>query len=51
LFPILIIFRSLRYTDESVELARALRGEIEPFLESREWQVSLLSMSVLGVLT
>jgi hypothetical protein len=40
LVPMLIIIRSLRWSEKSEEVQAELRDAVRPFLSSREWQVS-----------
>jgi hypothetical protein len=43
LFPILIIVRSLQYSDKAAQVQGPLKEAVTPFLGSQEWQVTLLS--------
>ncbi|WVW86816.1 hypothetical protein I302_108871 [Kwoniella bestiolae CBS 10118] len=50
LFPILIIVRSLRYDDASEGLVEGLRGTVQGYLSSREYQVRQVAAQALSSL-
>ena len=50
LFPILIIIRSLRYSDSGAEIQKPLVPVVESLLGSREWQVRKVAAQALASL-
>lgn len=50
LFPILIIIRSLRYSDSGAEIQKTLVPVVESLLGSREWQVRKVATQALASL-
>lgn len=48
LFPMLIIIRSLRWSDKGGEVQDGLKGVVRPHLGSSERQVSWMSLNCYG---